>query len=259
MAAENRRAVEAPQVVRILKSDSFGRVELLDGPDGRCARRVTCGGRLPGSRLVARMLAGRERRALRHLAGLVGVPPLPDLPAYAAAPSPDGSVPRAADVLLRGWMEGEPLWSVSRLPEDFFERLEDLVRDLHDRGVCHNDLHKEPNVLVDPDGRPALVDFQLASVHPRGGSSLATRAGEDMRQVAKHRERYTRHTGRALDAAGSRRRKRRSLLAGTWMLCGKPVYNFVVRGVLGRKDGEPRRPSAGPWPRWTPPIGPRSR
>jgi hypothetical protein len=38
--------------------------------------------------------------------------------------------------------------------------------------AAHNDLAKEPNWLVTPTGLPALVDFQLAYVAPRGAVSF---------------------------------------------------------------------------------------
>ena len=248
-----------PQVDRVLKRDAFGRVELLSGPRGLVVRRVACGGALPGSRALARLFLARERRALERLAGLAGVARLVDAPEYAAAVSSDGAAPRLGDVLLRSWIPGQPLWGVRELPSDFFERLEDLVAALHARGVCHNDLHKEPNVLVGEDRYPALVDFQLSSVHRSRGRTYRTRVGEDLRHVAKHRRTYARGTGRQSASGGAALGRRRSLLARLWMRLGKPVYNFVTRRLLSTSDGEPRRPPGGPWPRWTEPVGPRPR
>ena len=258
MGAENRRAVGVPQVVRELKRDVFGRVELLEGETGPVVRRIACGSRLPGTRLLARIFLARERRALILLSGIGGVAELLDLPDHARAASLDGNVPEQRHVLMRSWIDGVPLHAAERLPADFFERLEDLVRELHARGLCHNDLHKEPNVLVGPDGYPGLVDFQLASVHARLGRSYHVRVEEDLRHVAKHRRTYARGTGLAGAQAEPRLAgRRRSLVARVWMRLGKPVYNVVTRLVLRRADGEPRRPSTGPWPEWTAAVGPR--
>lgn len=247
--------MQAPQVVRELKRDALGRVELLAGPRGPVVRRVACGGRIPGSRGVARLLLGRERRALERLAGLRGVAGLVDARDYACAPSRDGARPRPASVLLRTWLEGIPLWEAQELPADFFERLAELVGELHERGVCHNDLHKEPNVLVGADGRPCLVDFQLASRHARRGRRFAARAREDLRHVRKHERRYRTQAGRRADA-GAGPAERRSLVAALWWHTLKPLYNLVTRRVLRTRDAEPRRPPGGPWPRWGPPVGP---
>lgn len=249
------------QVRQILKSDSFGRVERLEGPGGASAlRRVACGGSLPGSGLVARVLLRREARALAALEGLAGVPRLREHEGAMCAPGQDGAVPSSKAVLLREWVAGEPLHRAEALAQDFFDHLDALVGELHQRGVCHNDLHKEQNVMVGADGFPHLIDFQLASLHPRGGRAFESRVRDDLRHVQKHRRRYTRD-GRGPASAGVEhgrgRGLKRSPLALVWRRTGKPLYNFVTRGVLGTSDGEERRPSSGPWPRWVPARGAR--
>src|SRR5262245_35915339 len=153
-------------VVRELKRDALGRVELLAGPSGPCVRRVACGNGWPGTRWVGRLLLRRERAALRALADCPQVPRLLDLPGGAPIGGPISGAGRR-DTLLRSWCAGEPLWSVAALPADFFAALRALVLELHARGVCHNDLHKENNILVGEDGRPWLIDFQLDSVSRR--------------------------------------------------------------------------------------------
>jgi len=237
--------VEAPQVIRELKHDVLGRVELVRDARGLCVRRVAEGRLFPGAGWLARRLLARERRALAVLAGLDGVARLVE-----ARP--------AAAVLERSYLEGVPLCLAESLPRDFFERLEELVRALHARGVCHNDLHKEGNVLVGADGRPALVDFQLASLHPRRGRRFAARAREDLRHVWKHRSFYLAALGEPDPLAG--RVPRRGLVAGAWRRLGKPVYRALTRSAWLRArlaSGEPRRGKHGPWPRWSAPVGPR--
>lgn len=230
------------QVERVLKSDAFGRVELLATQNGPLIRRVACGGGVIGSGLIARILMRRERRALAELAGLEGVAQLVDSP-------------ESKKILLRTWIAGSALNDAERLPLDFFDRLTELVQELHERGVCHNDLHKEQNVLVDTSGYPGLVDFQLASLHKRNGRQFRGRCREDLRHVEKLRRRY-RERG---DKSGPRApRARRSALAWAWIKLGKPVYKLVM-GALSARDGEQRRPSSGPWPDWTPALGPRTR
>ncbi|MFO1009330.1 MAG: phosphotransferase [Planctomycetota bacterium] len=262
------------QVGALLKEDQLGRVERIDrvevGSDGRerrvpfAVRRVACGGRLPLSGVVARLCAGRERRALEHLAragGLEGTPRALDAAELARIESAEHGAPDPRDVVVRSWLEGAPLSKAERLPRDFFDRLDELVQALHARGVCHNDLHKEQNVLVARDGRPALLDFQLASVHEERGRAFEVRAREDLRHVEKHRRRYTRF-GRGPDGAhepqqGAGVGLRRSFVARVWRRTGKPLYNVVTRKLLRTRDGEERRPSSGPWPVWTEPVGPR--
>jgi RIO-like serine/threonine protein kinase len=239
------------QATTILKSDAFGRVERLESARGPLVRRVACGGPLPFSGWLARLFARREQRALEALAGLEGVPRLVRDPALESA-RPGASV-------LRSWIEGRPLSRAEVLPEDFFEQLDRLVAAVHARGVCHNDLHKEQNILVGSDGLPSLVDFQLASVHARRGALFASRAREDLRHVEKHRRRYTRlgrgPRGRMQSGAGAE--YRRSWLARAWRRGVKPLYEFATRRLLRTKDGEERRSESGPWPRWSPPVGAR--
>jgi hypothetical protein len=244
-----------------LKRDALGRVELIERDGERCVRRVACGGRAPFSRRIASWLLARERRALAALDGVEGIPRLARDPDWARAPALDGSVPREADVLVRSFVAGAPLHRAETLPADFFEHLADLVREMHARGVCHNDLHKEQNVIAGADGFPHLVDFQLASVHRARARSFESRCRDDLRHVEKHRRRYTRDSRGARDVAAPASppaaRPPRTLGAALWRRLAKPVYNFATRRVLALRDGEERRPSSGPWPRWTPAVGPR--
>jgi RIO-like serine/threonine protein kinase len=240
--------LEEPQVVATLKQDALGRVELVQCREGRAVRRVACGGALPLSGAVARLLLARERRALAALAGTAGVPRL-----VAAGD---------ARTLLREYLPGVALCRAAELPRDFFARLEELVRALHARGVCHNDLHKEANVLVGLDGYPALVDFQLASLHPRGARSLAARAREDLRHVWKHRAHYARAGGGEELAAEvpPAAVPPRGLVAEAWRRLGKPLARALTGLPFLRARlvaDEARRRAGDPWPRWSAPVGPR--
>lgn len=262
-AAGNVPTVAGARILRELKRDTFGRVELLECSDGtRVIRRVVPRGFVLG--WAARKLARREARALEVLegSGVVGaVPSLDEATIAEARVTPDGA--RSRDVFVRHFVDGEPLHRATELPHDFFDLLEDLTRRMHEHGVCHNDLHKEQNVMVRADGRPALIDFQLATLHrglpERGlrGRWFTARRRDDMRHLQKHRRRYTRD-GRGpeeLRVADTERMPRRGI-ALWWMRTVKPVYRFVTRRVLRTRDGEERRPSTGPWPTWGPPIGP---
>jgi len=243
-----------------LKEDGLGRIERVEVDGQRWIRRVACGGRAPLSHALARLLRRREERALTALAGLPGVPqaaPTERVRALSAHPSSDGRRPDPRDVLVRTWIEGTPLHRATHLPLDFFDELARLVRAVHERGVCHNDLHKEQNVLVTPSGRPAIVDFQLASLHSRRGRAYQTRVRDDLRHVRKHLRRYVRDGRGPSELAAAVQaspRPRRSLVAGSWRRLGKPVYDLATRTIFP-KDSEARRPSSGPWPTWGPPVG----
>jgi len=249
------------QVREVLKRDAFGRVERLEDESGASLlRRVACGGGMPGSGLVARYLQRRERAALIALEGVQGVPRVVEEESALRAVAAGEPPPRLVELSLREWVVGAPLHRAELLPADFFDHLDRLVESLHARGVCHNDLHKEMNVIVGCDGFPWLIDFQLASLHPGRGRSFRARVRDDLRHVQKHRRRYLRD-GRgpkgARIAAGRGHGLERRGLARVWRRTGKPLYNGITRGILRTSDGEERRPSSGPWPSWSEALGER--
>jgi len=254
------------RIVAELKRDAFGHIELLERLPvaggvlrvERVVRRVAAA--RPGLGPLARALARRERRVLaalgdlehrlapEHRSGLGG---LVEDAVFAAHPDLRGRVPRTREVVLRAYVPGAPLHRAETLPYDFFALLEDLVRALHGVGLCHNDLHKEQNIVVRPDGRPALIDFQLASLHPHGGRVFESRCRDDLRHVQKHLRRYTRDgRGPAELAVPEEARMPRRGVARIWRRTVKPVYTLITRRLLRTRDGEERRPATGPWPRW---------
>ena len=124
----------------------------------------------------------REIRAYRRLAGLPGIPRFV------------GVVDRQAIVLE--FVDGRPLQATARasIEASFFDRLADLVRAVHARGVAHGDLH-HGDVLVGPGGRPFLVDFSTSWIAGSGSWWPARRVfGQmcraDLRSIAKLRRRY---------------------------------------------------------------------
>ena len=259
------------RIEKELKRDTFGCVELVcvDGASGepaaRLVRRVVTA--RVGLGWAAGLLARREARALGRLreCGLRGVAATPDLDEAALREASSietarGMRPDPRRVHLRPYAEGDPLHRAESLPLDFFDLLERRVAELHAAGVCHNDLHKEQNVVVGLDGAPVLIDFQLATLHPRRrGRWFEARCRDDLRHVQKHRRRYTRD-GRGpagLRVAESARMQRRGI-ALVWMRTVKPLYRFVTRRVLRTRDGEEARSSSGPWPRWTAAVGEQS-
>ena len=144
--------------IATLKSDSFGRIALVEDARGAFVRRdlryVPAWLRLP-----AWFLARREARALRRVAGLPGTPQLLRW---------DG---RRLD---RSYMDGAAMYQ--RPPRGdvaYFHAARRLLLELHRRGIAHNDLAKEANWLVREDGSPAIIDFQLASLGHRARAGCA--------------------------------------------------------------------------------------
>ena len=107
-------------------------------------------------------------------------------------------------------------------------------------------------MVVEVSGRPRLIDFQLASLHPRrSGRRFDARCGDDLRHpgLSPLPER-SRPAGLEIRVLEVRRRG----LALLWRRTGKPAYLFITRGLLGTKDGEDRRSFEGPWPSWDGPL-----
>ena len=207
----------------LLKRDAFGTVRLLrageDGAVEDCVERdFSAAGR--GVRWLARRLAAREARALEALRKVPQVPRLLDW---------DGRR------LRRSWLPGRPLHRGGVDDPAWFREALRLLRRLHAAGVVHNDLAKEPNWLVDADGQPALVDFQLAVRPRRRGRLFRMLAYDDLRHLLKHKRTY------CPDRLTARQRAvlvRRSPLAALWARSVKPTYRFVTRRLLGWSDRE---------------------
>jgi RIO-like serine/threonine protein kinase len=204
---------------KLLKKDIFGSTERLEQEAGSCIRR-DAGNAAAAVRWIARWLLAREAQALAVLAGLPGIPELLTVT--------DSS-------LEREYLPGVPMQVGKPTDPDFFRSAARLIRRMHRRGVVHNDLAKEPNFLVMPDGAPAIIDFQLAWRSPSRGRLFRTLAREDIRHLLKHKRTYcpdrlTRRERRILDSP--------SVPAHLWMRTGKPVYLFVTRRILGWRDRE---------------------
>ena len=201
-----------------LKSDTFGTITREGDRVIRDTRAAA-----PWARWLARYLLRREQRALRHLGsfGIDGIPRL--LHADRAS-------------LSRAWIEGAPMHLARPSEPAYFRAALRLLRRLHAARVLHNDLAKETNWLVTPHGRPALVDFQLATVLGKKRGALArARAHDDLRHLLKHKRNYL---PECLTARERRVLARRSWISRLWMATGKPVYLFITRRILRWRDRE---------------------
>jgi len=222
--------------VQVLKRDLFGQVARLnlsvDGCEISAVARDTQSAKW-WVRPLARLLARREQRALRALAEFAEVttevPQLLDWPALSQRPA---AWERAQ---LRSWLDGEPMQVARPSEPAYFAAAMRLIVRVHRAGVTHNDLAKEPNWLVSPDGRPRLIDFQLASVHRRRGRRFRLQAREDLRHLLKHKRTYcpAALTPRELHILANP-----SGPARWWRRIVKPIYLFVTRRVLGWSDRE---------------------
>lgn len=133
---------------------------------------------------IGRLALWRESRIYRRMADL------PFVPRYL------GRLDR--DSLVFECLSGaRPLSAVrdgTDLSPDYFDRVEEHVRELHRRGILHMDLRHRSNLLVDADGKPCLVDFESALFLGSGPLSLGflrpLLAWADHSAVVKFRARY---------------------------------------------------------------------
>lgn len=203
----------------LLKKDLFGEVWLKYTDEGTTIVRDTASARF-WLRWFARALMRREARVLAMLDGLHGVPQLLSLNGAA---------------LTRSYISGRPMQEARPTELQFFKRAAAQLRKLHTAGVVHNDLAKEPNILVDDRGQPAFIDFQLAGITTHRGRLFRALAYDDIRHLLKHKRTY------CPDALTARERKilnNPSRGSKLWMRTGKPIYLFITRRLLGWADRE---------------------
>jgi hypothetical protein len=207
--------------IRELKRDSFGAIRHEIAGDCQCIVRDTApSGWLVG--VLARWAARREARALCALEGVSGVPRLLQF---------DGVR------LERSYIGGRPMQEARPRDPAYFHAARRLLFEVHRRGVAHNDLAKEPNWLVTPEGKPALVDFQIARLgHPRS-RMIRLQAREDLRHLLQHKRTYC---PESLTPVERRLLQRRSWIRNLWFATGKPVYRVLTRRVMRWRDNEGR-------------------
>jgi RIO-like serine/threonine protein kinase len=199
----------------LLKADELGRIEIVERGGVRMVRRDVGAARW-WARAFARRAAAREARALARLAGIDGVPALLGW---------DGRE------LLRGYIDGRPMQQAQPRGRAYYRDALRLLARLHRRGIVHNDLAKEPNWLVREDGRPALVDFQIAWTRGRRGRLFRLLAREDLRHLLSY----------CPDALSPRQRAILDTPAPhsrLWRATGKRLYKLIARRVFGYWDNE---------------------
>lgn len=210
------------QLEKVLKRDLFGEIQLgrLEGQAEPVIRRLVKRSAWL-ARPLARLFAWREVRALRRLVGLQGVPQL---------------IRYEDGVLYRSYMPGTTVAQARPQDPAFYGAMKRLMRQVHLRGVAHNDAAKRVNWLVLEDGSPGLIDFQLSLVfRKRHGRLFKLARREDLRHILKHKKFNIRQT---MTARERRMEKRRSALGWAWRWLYKRPYLFVTRKILGWADRE---------------------
>ena len=204
---------------RLLKKDLFGEVWLQDSAADSSILRDTRSARW-WLRWLARSLLRREARALAALDGIEGVPALIRYDEYQ---------------LTRSYIGGTAMHLGEPPDRPYFVSAARLLRRMHRADVVHNDLAKEPNLIIRDDGRAAFIDFQLAWRSTGRGRIFRIAAREDIRHLLKHKRSY------CPDKLTERERNildNPSGLSRLWMGLFKPIYLFITRRLFGWSDRE---------------------
>lgn len=133
---------------------------------------------------LGRWLCNRELRFYRRLADL------PNVPAVLGTVGQTGFV--------HAYAEGRPLGKDCQIPDGFFQKLQDLMTELHRRGIAYVDTNKPQNILLGDDGLPHLIDFQISyDLHDLGDWPwsrwlLRRFQREDLYHVLKHKRKLRR-------------------------------------------------------------------
>lgn len=144
------------RLARVFKHDFLAATCVYECPApgrGQAARAVVKFGRVQdfcGLPLawVGEWLIGHEEAIYAALAGLEGVP------RWLGRLGPR--------VCAIEYIDGQSLDRVKSPPAGFFDALRTLMDAVHARGVAYGDANKRSNILIDRDGRPCLVDFQIS-------------------------------------------------------------------------------------------------
>jgi predicted Ser/Thr protein kinase len=204
---------------KLLKKDLFGEIRLVTA-DGQTHIMRDSSAASVWIHWLARRMLQQEARILAVMINVEAVPKL-----IAIEP----------DLLTRSYLAGSPIHMARPTSSSYFKNAAKLLRQLHRANVVHNDLAKEPNLLVCEDGSAGIIDFQLAWFAPRRGLLFRLLAYDDLRHLLKHKRYYCPNdlTVRELAILS-----KPSLPSRIWMHTVKPIYMFVTRQILRWSDRE---------------------
>ena len=119
----------------------------------------------------------RERAALGRLHDVAGVPHVEAM--------------AGRWILVLTHFQGRDIGKAdkARQNDHFFDSLRRIVTEMHERGVVHLDLRQRRNILIQPDGTAAVIDFGAALCLAPGGRLLRRLAGIDDSGVLKYKRR----------------------------------------------------------------------
>ena len=90
-------------------------------------------------------LIRKERNIYLRLRGITGIP--------------NGGEQIDRFAFIMDFVEGKAIERNDALSASFFSRLEEILKEIHSRGIVHLDLRHKGNILVSHRGEPYLIDF----------------------------------------------------------------------------------------------------
>jgi hypothetical protein len=133
------------------RNKSKGSVRIEERAGRKIVVKEYSGVQNPLVRFYGSMTLRNEARAYQRLAGAPGIPVCHGM--------------TEAGSLELDFVDGRHLGLFKRrsVPEAVFEKLERILRSMHDRGVANMDLHRS-NVLVSDNGDVHIIDFAHAVI-----------------------------------------------------------------------------------------------
>jgi serine/threonine protein kinase len=122
------------------------------------------------------------------------------------------------------YVDATPLSAVDRVPDGFFQELQNVLAEVHRRNLAYVDANKLQNILIGKDHRPHLIDFQISWDPDEWGGGPISRwflthfQSEDNYHVLKHKSRLRPDELTAQERASIHRK--------TWLL---RAHRFVMK------------------------------
>lgn len=144
------------RVLRSMKKDFFSENLLLDRDGKTYVLKISRFRHIFGSLFepLSGWISRREYAMYRRVDGIRGIPSL------------HGMVGRNGYIheFIPGRNLRQHQYEIGKhtLPDTFFDELMEILKQVHARGVAHNDMAKKGNFIVGDDGHPYLLDFHVS-------------------------------------------------------------------------------------------------
>jgi hypothetical protein len=140
---------------------------------------------------------------------------------------------------VHAFVPGRPLSKDRPVPDHFFDRLRELIAELHRRDIAYVDANKPENILLGDDELPHLIDFQISWDLFELGNNFLNRwwlrrlQRADIYHVLKHKKRL-----RPDETTEDERRvvERRSTLIRVHRFITKPYFKLRRRTFKRLRD-----------------------